>query len=296
MSIFSKTNTNASYVSSFEGLDCSSVASMYTSVVIERLITATLGSLCKKEIFEKMYSYGLVSFLKYLIINGSLDCWVYSQGNKYLAITNKKENDFHLFIPKQVKIVGKATDLYKHIALVANSLSSLVNGVSTNITLSKSVVFKMDGVRSRVPADYTDAISKVVSDKINNNSILTLDSKDEILNGLPIANSDNLKKQMELLLLSLSATTGFPLSFFSGDFGGGIASTTESEKSRLYDAKEQFFNRYLEPFFSFISFEIKPEKTLADSYSLAEIQNFLIAFEEKIDLDNTLTNLGFKLK
>ena len=42
------------------------------------------------------------------------------------------------------------------------------------------------------------------------------------------------------------------MSFFSGDFGSGIASTSNIENTRLFEAKEQFFYTYLFDFFLYL--------------------------------------------
>lgn len=289
-----KTITTTSQIASF---DVNYLPQAYADVVLTRLIKSTLASLNYQELFEQLYRFGLVEFLKNMLQGSLFKCYIYVNGKGLAVAIHSQQQTYPTLKEIEIDLTkNKATDLYNQILMVGNSLSNLVIGSYNNINLSKSIVFKMDGARARVSQDQTDSTADYVAQKINESNVFTIDSKDSFENGIPNVASDSQKNQMMLLFASLSTITGFPMSFFSGDFGGGIASTDNIEITRLFEAKELFYMEYLADFFNFISLDIKLKKTLSDMYTLAEIQSFMAVFEDRININETIKNLGFTLK
>jgi hypothetical protein len=269
----------------------------YSEIVLTRLVKASLSSLNNENLFKELYQDNLVSFLVKFIETGSLKCYLYLNKGICKRISSVSiKNTLTNYKEVEVNITSSNKSLYNQINAISSILANLLELTQKTSELSTKLLFKGDGLRSRVSSDQANPIADLVALTVASN-VMVLDSKDTIETGIPANYSKTmLKDNFDLGISTLSATTGFPMSFFSGDFGGGIASTSTIENTRLFEAKEQFFYTYLYEFFLNISTEIEPKMTLSDRYSLNEIQSFLIAFEDNINVDETLLNLGFTLK
>ena len=270
----------------------------YVDIVLSRLIKASLSTLNNEDVFKELYKDGLITFLSSMLKTGYLKCYVYKnkKGIYKRLSSNSIKNTLTNYTEVLIDIKGLNINLYNQIKAISLVLSNLIEVSLQTSELSTKLLFKGDGLRNRVSSDQATPMADLVALATKDN-VLVLDGKDTIENGIPSnANKAILKENFDLAISTLSATTGFPMSFFSGDFGGGIASTSNIENTRLFDAKEQFFYTYLYDFFLYLSEEIEPKMTLSDRYSLNEIQSFLIAFEDKIDVDETLLNAGFTLR
>ena len=276
-----------------------SISAYYVDIVLSRLIKASLSTLNNDTIFKELYKDGLISFLSSMLKTGSLKCYVYKDKKGiYKRLSSKSIKDtLTNYTEIEIDIRGLNINLYNQIKAISMVLSNLIEVSLQTSELSTKLLFKGDGLRNRVSSDQATPIADLVALTTSQNNVLVIDGKDTIENGIPSNSSKTiLKENFDLAISTLSATTGFPMSFFSGDFGGGIASTSNIENTRLFDAKEQFFYTYLYDFFLYLSEEIEPKMTLSDRYSLNEIQTFLIAFEDRIDVDETLLNAGFTLR
>lgn len=271
----------------------------YVNIVLSRLIKASLSTLNNKELFKELYKDNLILFLSAMIKTGSLKCYLYrDKKGIYKRMSTKSIKDVLTNYTEIIIDINHIDiNLYTQIKAISVVLSNLIEVSLQTSELSTKLLFKGDGLRSRVSSEQSNIIADLVAITTSQNNVLVLDGKDTIENGIPTNSSKIvLKDNFDLAISTLSATTGFPMSFFTGDFGGGIASTNNIENTRLFEAKEQFFYTYLYNFFLYISEEIEPKMTLSDRYSLNEIQSFLIAFEDKIDVEETLLNAGFTLR
>jgi hypothetical protein len=296
--LFNKSTSTTTTGSVYQHLQQGALVSYYCNVVLTRLIKSSLSSLNNKEIFKELYQDNLIVFLITLIESGSLKCYVYKDKKgicKRISSTSLKDV-LKNYTEIEIDITNANTLLFNQIKSVSYILANLLEVSLQNSDLSTKIIFKGEGLRTRISSDQSSVIADLVAITTTDNNVLVLDSKDILENGIPSnSNKTMLKDNFELATSTLSATTGFPMSFFNGDFGGGIASTNNIENTRLFEAKEQFFYTYLYEFFRFIGVEIEPKMTLSDRYSLNEIQSFLLSFEDKINVDETLLNLGFTL-
>lgn len=293
--VFGQGNNSITTTYNFTTKDLRFIEDFYVDIVASRLINSTLDSLSYIDLFKELYTFQLVDLLKKLFLEGTLLCYVYIDAEGIARAIHEDKKEYKTL--KEIKIeITQSNVLASQIKITAESLANLLTANYVNIGLSKSVVFKMDGARGRIGSGEQTSVAEYVAKSLRNSNVLTIDSKDSIENGMVNLNVDSQRAQMMLLFSGLSATTGFPLSYFSGDFGGGIASTDNIEKSRLFEAKKVFFKQYLYSFFRYISLIIEPKQKLGDVYTLTEIQNFMISFEDKIDVEETIKNLGFTLK
>lgn len=276
-----------------------SLSDYYINIVLSRLIKSSLSTLNNDKIFKELYKDNLITFLSTMLKTGSLKCYLYKDKKGiYKRMSGKSIKEILTnYTEIVIDIDNINTNLYNQIKAISLVLSNLIEVSLQTSELSTKLLFKGDGLRNRVSSDQSNPIADLVALTGSQNNLLVMDGKDTIENGIPSNSSKTiLKENFDLAVSTLSATTGFPMSFFSGDFGGGIASTNNIENTRLFEAKEQFFYAYLYSFFLYISEDIEPKMTLSDRYSLNEIQSFLIAFEDKIDVEETLLNAGFTLR
>lgn len=282
----------------YEHLSHDYLKAYYSEVVLTRMVKASLSSLNNDNLFKELYQDNLVAFLVNFIQTGSLKCYLYfNRGlcKRISAVSVQEQLPNFEEVEVDIKCSSKA--LYNQISAVSSIMANVLELTHKTSELSTKLLFKGDGLRSRVSSDQAKPIADLVALTTANSNVLVLDSKDIIETGIPANSSKTmLRDNLDLAISTLSATTGFSASFFSGDFGGGIASTSTIENTRLYEAKGQFFYTYLYGFFLLVDEKIEPKMTLSDRYSLNEIQSFLMAFEDKIDVDETLLNLGFTLK
>lgn len=282
----------------YEHLSHDYLKAYYSEVILTRIVKASLSSLNNDHLFKELYQDNLVAFLVHFIKTGSLKCYLYFNRGicKQISTVSVKAQLVN-FEEVEVDIKCSSGALYTQISAVSSIMANLLELTHKNSALSTKLLFKGDGLRSRVSSDQANPIADLVALTTANSNVMVLDSKDTIETGIPANSSQTmLKDNLVLAISTLSATTGFSASFFSGDYGGGIASTSTIENTRLFEAKDQFFDTYLYGFFRLVDPAIEPKMTLSDRYSLNEIQSFLMAFEDKIDVDETLLNLGFTLK
>ena len=126
-----------------------------------------------------------------------------------------------------------------------------------------------------------------------------MDSDDALI----IGNNDNqlsiLMDNEKQLISVLSKLLGFPLSYFSGDTSIGLGSENINDKEATIRARENFYYRFLQPFFLIVSREcgidIKPQTIAKDRFTPKELYD-IAQFDENIDKFEIYKQLNLPIK
>ena len=182
---------------------------------------------------------------------------------------------------------------------------SLIKIIQDNLAIrikaSSLIQVKIDGIREKASNDQKDAVLKEVVDSINNNKngIAVLDAKDNIVFGSQDNQLSSLMEQEQHLFLTLTKLLGFPKSYFSGVVSTGLGGENVNDKEMTIKARENFFYRYLQPFFKEISKvclkDISPETIAKDRFTPKELYDICL-LNDDIDKEEIYRQLNLPTK
>lgn len=278
----------------------------HTQIVLKRMISASLNSLGYKDKWTNLYKDNLVNALYLLISSGNLKGYLYlDKDNTAIAFSHekKKAGDLkieNIFRELEVDLKQSNTYLYQVIYTLCCQVNKLLEVGADTITLSRIITFKIDGARKNISNDYLGGILNRIKEAFNiattnKRSVMPIDALDTIeLLQNNLANIDKTTK--DTLASYFSTYTGFPASFFSGEFQNGLGSTSANEENMTYLAIESLFYGYLKQFFDLIDYRIRPVKDLNISLRLSKDLIDLANFDDKIDIIEIYKQLGIPLK
>ena len=281
----------------------------YQSAIYKRIIGDCLSSLDFKEKWTSLYSTNLVDILYSFMTLGRLKGYLYfSSKNNCLAFfdDNKDKNIQEItkdlrevaidirMLPDELMILSNLKDTFGLIQLVMQNLA-------IKIKASSLIQVKLKDLREKASQDQRDSILKEVAESIefNKHNIVAMDSDDALI----IGNNDNqlsiLMDNEKQLISVLSKLLGFPLSYFSGDTSIGLGRENINDKEATIRARENFYYRFLQPFFLIVSREcgidIKPQTIAKDRFTPKELYD-IAQFDENIDKFEIYKQLNLQIK
>jgi len=304
---FSKDASEVASLTSYTGYNNYELA--LQSVVYKRIIGDCLGSLDFKENWSSLYSSNLIDILYRYILEQELKGYLYfsSSNNAIAFFYDNKDEKIQEFI-KGLKEVHVELYMDNDTAYVLNPLKetfSLIKIIQDNLAIrikaSSLIQVKIDGIREKASNDQKEAILKEVVDSINNNKngVAVLDTKDNIVFGSQDNQLSSLMEQEQHLFLTLTKLLGFPKSYFSGVVSTGLGGENINDKEMTIKARENFFYRYLQPFFKEISKvclqDIAPETIAKDRFTPKELYDICLLNDE-IDKEEIYKQLNLPTK
>jgi hypothetical protein len=279
------------------------------SIVYKRIIGDCLGSLDYKDHWSSLYSFNLIDILYKYILEQRIKGFLYfsSSNNAIAFFYDNKEEKIQEFI-KGLKEVPIELYMDNDVAYALpplfetfNLIKIIQDNLAIKIKASSLIQVKIDGIREKASNDQKEAILNEVVKAINNNTngIVVMDSKDMISLGSDDKQLASLMEQEQHLFLTLTKLLGFPKSYFSGVVSTGLGGDNINDKEMTIKARENFYYRYLQPFFKEVSKvskqDISPQTIAKDRFTPKELYDICL-LDDGIDKEEIFKQLNLPMK
>lgn len=305
-------NSDVKSVATFEGY--TDFSRSYQDAIYKRIIGDCLSSLDYKDSWSLLYRSNIIEHLYRFIMTGRMKGGIYITTNKTCVgyLPDSSDNKINELEKQLLEGGSRKVDIditmdADTIALVGNLgttfdlLKTLASNLGTNVSASSLIQVKFKDLRLRGSEDISEGILKSVAESIkdNKNGFVVLDAEDELIFGVQGEQLSTMLEAEKHLTALLSKLLGFPISYFSGQSSIGLGSENINDKEAFIRARENFYYRFLQPFFLLVSKEcgvdISPQTIAKDRFTPKELYD-IAQFDDAIDKEEIYKQLNLPLK